>query len=207
MNRNGGDPRMMSTNEGVRNPAAIDHALRALAAGELVVMPTDTVYGLAADPRVPGARDRLYAAKQRDRGKPIPVLVRDLTDAERRGAVFSARARGLARRFWPGPLTLVVPAGEGFEGYRMPRHPIAQALIAGCGGALYVTSANVSGQPSALTAREAISALGSAVRTVVEEGPPPDGRESSVVRVAGDTVEILREGALSRSEIESCPTD
>lgn len=184
--------------------ASIGKAKEALEKGLLVVLPTDTVYGLAAHPGVPGALDRIYEAKQRERGKPVPILVTDIAAAVGRGARFGRAARALADRFWPGPLTLVVPSGGGFEGYRVPAHPVAQALLKAVGGALYATSANVSGHPPAGTAGEAARMLAPHVAAVVDGDPRPGGTASTVVKVENDAVTVLREGVVKSSDIERC---
>lgn len=183
---------------------ALRDAVTALESGFLVVFPTDTVYGVAADPRVEGARDKLYEAKKREPRKPIPILISDAGVAERLGAVFSVPARKLAARFWPGPVTMVLPVGERFEGFRVPRHPVALALLAAAGGALYTTSANLSGCPPAVSAAKAREALAPFVKVTLDGPPPPAGKESTVVRVDESGVATLREGAVPRSEIELC---
>lgn len=188
------------------NIGTLRDAVKALEAGFLVVFPTDTVYGVAADPRVEGAREKLYEAKRREPRKPVPILVSDVKVAEAKGAVFSEAARKLADRFWPGPVTLVLPVGDGFEGFRVPNHPVALALLKAVGGALYVTSANLSGQPPVGTAIEAMDVLAPFVKAVLDGAPHPNGKESTVVKIDGDTVSILREGAVPGREIESCIT-
>ena len=116
------------------------------------MLPTDTVYGVAADPRVPAAVERLYAVKGRDARKPVPLLVTGVDEAERRGAIMGRRARRLAERYWPGPLTLVLPTGTGTEGFRVPDHAVTLAVLRAAGGGLRVTSANRSGAPAACDA-------------------------------------------------------
>lgn len=195
------------TNTSIENgidTVALRDAIEALESGFLVVFPTDTVYGVAADPRVDGARDKLYEAKKREPRKPVPILISELAVAERMGAVFTVSARKLAARFWPGPVTMVLPVGVGFEGFRVPQHPVALALLKAVGGALYTTSANISGCPPAVSAAEAREALEPFVKVALDGGPEPDGRESTVVKVDGTGVTILREGAVSKGEIESC---
>ncbi|MEI6970814.1 MAG: L-threonylcarbamoyladenylate synthase [bacterium] len=184
----------------------ISGAVAALEAGFLVVFPTDTVYGVAADPRVNGARDKLYEAKKREPRKPIAILVSDAAVAMKMGAEFSAPARRLADRFWPGPLTIVLPVGDGFEGFRVPGHPVVLALLNAVGGALYTTSANISGSPPARSAAEACEALAPFVKAALDGAPVPGGKESTVVKVDGAVVTLLREGAVPWSEIELCTT-
>lgn len=176
-------------------------AVDTLKSGGLVVMPTDTVYGVAAHTDTPGSRMKLYEAKKRDGKKPIPVLVTGLSEAERRGGQFSEAARDLVRRFWPGPLTIVVPSGGVTVGYRMPDHSVALELIRLAGGALYVTSANLSGDPPAENVATALRMLAPLVVAAVDGGPKPTGMVSTVVRVEGERIEILREGAISRNEL------
>ncbi len=183
------------------DPEAIEQAVRALERGELVVVPTETVYGLAADPERAGALDRIYAAKGRPEDKPIPRLAADVRQVEREGAELEPAARRLAERFWPGPLTLVVPARSGPVGFRVPNHAVTRALLRRMGRVLAVTSANRSGERPARTAQEAAAALGDAVALVLDAGPSPGGVPSTVVSVAGGRVEILREGAIARAEI------
>jgi len=186
------------------NTASIEKAAELLKTGFLVVIPTDTVYGLAADPSVPGAKDKIFEAKKRDRNKPVAILVSDIGRAERMGATVDKRARKLADKYWPGALTMVLKTGDGYEGFRAPSHPVALALLAKTGGILYATSVNISGQPVARSAQEAAAALGDAVSFVLDTGPEPAGTESTVVKISETGVDILREGALSRKEIEEC---
>jgi L-threonylcarbamoyladenylate synthase len=180
---------------------AVAVAAGLLRRGELVVLPTDTVYGVAADPNVAQAVERIYRAKGRDPGKPLPLLVADIQDVARRGAVLGQRARALAQRYWPGPLTLVLRAGDTFEGFRVPDHPVTLAVLRAAGGVLRVTSANRSGEPAAQDAEAAAAALAGHVRLVLDAGPAPLGRESTVVREEGGELTVLREGAIPAAEI------
>ena len=183
----------------------MEQAACMLRQGSLAILPTDTVYGVAADPAVPGALDRLYEAKVRDRGKPIPFLVADIAEVARAGAVLGWRARRLARRYWPGPLTLVLRTHEGYEGFRIPNHPVTLAVLRAAGGILRVTSANRSGDPAACDAAAAFAALAGHVRLVIDAGPAPLGAASTVVQVDGETLRILRQGALSAEAVQSRP--
>lgn len=179
-----------------RDEAAIRRAADALRRGSLIGLPTDTVYGLAADPRVPGAEERICAAKGRDRGKPIPLLASDIGQVRAYGVRFTSSEELLADRFWPGPLTLVLSAGDAREGFRVPDSEVARAVLAQGGGVLRVTSANRSGQLPALTADEALRALGDSVELVLDAGPVPGGTPSTVVRLEGAELSVLREGAI-----------
>lgn len=180
---------------------AICEAVDALRCGKLVVLPTDTVYGVAADPRVPGAVQRLFDVKGRDSGKPVALLAAGVEEVARYGVTLSALARKLAERFWPGPLTLVVRAGEQWEGFRVPDHDVALALLRSVGGVLRVSSANRSGDPPALTARDAVRSLGRDVDVVLDAGQAPGGVASTVVKIDGEKMELIREGSLSRAQL------
>ena len=180
-------------------------ALEALARGELVVLPTDTVYGVAARPDLPGATDRLFAAKGRPRELTLPVLIGEPRDADRLGAI-DDRCRRLIERFWPGPLTLVVLRAEASVpwdlgadrqtiGLRVPDHDGTRTLL-GETGPLAVTSANRSGQPTPSDCEGVRAALGDSVAVYVCDDPRPAGPPSTVVDATGPELTVLREGAL-----------
>lgn len=170
--------------------------------GALLVIPTDTVYGVAADPRMPGAELRLCRAKGRTGDKPIPLLADDCARIERWPARLSPAARILARRYWPGALTMVLATDAGrWEGFRIPDHSAALMILRGADGPLRVTSANRSGAPPALTAEAAAKALGDNVELVLDTGPTPGNRPSTVIRIEQETITILREGAIPGREI------
>jgi tRNA threonylcarbamoyl adenosine modification protein (Sua5/YciO/YrdC/YwlC family) len=184
----------------------LDEAAQVLDRGGLVILPTETVYGVAAHPAAAGAARRLAEAKGREGEKPIAFLAADAADVRRYGAVWGRTAERLAKRFWPGPLTMVLDVegreGSATEGFRVPDFDIARRLLRRCGGLLRVTSANRSGEPAALTAEEAVGALGGAVGLAIDAGRVPGGTASTVVRVAGEIMTILREGALSEEELK-----
>jgi L-threonylcarbamoyladenylate synthase len=191
------------------DPVALDLALRALENGELVVIPTDTVYGLAARPDRPGALDAVFAAKGRPAGLALPVLVAG-TDQARRLGVLTVPAEQLAAAFWPGALTLVLHRQAGFGaalggdgatvGVRMPAHLQVLRLLEAA-GPLAVTSANRSGQPTPATAAEIAEVFGRAVAVYLDGGPSPGSVPSTVVSfVSGEPV-VLREGALPSAEL------
>ena len=175
--------------------------------GALAVYPTDTLYGLGANPFSRGSVLRVYRVKRRPLGRPLPVLVSSLGVAERL-VVLSREARLLAERFWPGALTLVLPlrrgagvpvelhAGSGRLAVRMPAHRVALALIELAGGALVGTSANRHGAPHPRTAGEAVEQLDGEVDYVVDAGPAPLGAPSTVVDLSGGEPRVLREGAV-----------
>lgn len=199
------NPRVIAIRPGGIDQKAIRAAVEALHSGALIILPTETVYGVAADPGVPGAEDRIYEAKGRERGKPLPLLASSLVAVERAGAQLSPEARRLACRYWPGPLTLVLNCGVRIEGFRVPDHPVALAVLNAAGGLLRVTSANKSGEPAALTAESAMQALGAHVAVVLDAGPASLGLESTVVDATGETVKILRQGALPAAAVLSRP--
>lgn len=165
--------------------------------GQLVILPTETVYGLAADPLIPAALDKLYEAKGRPAQKPITLLAADLAQVAAFGVRWTPEAHCLARRFFPGPLTLVLETGSGaWEGFRIPDHPVALALLRKMGRPLAVTSANRSGAPAAQTAAEAAATLGAQVALALDAGPSRGGIPSTVVKISRGRLEILRLGAL-----------
>jgi L-threonylcarbamoyladenylate synthase len=178
----------------------VEEAAAALARGELVAFPTDTVYGLAA------GHDHvrtLYEAKDRPKDKRIPVLLSDAANLEA-SALVTPAARALAQAFWPGPLTLVLVAPRrGTLAFRVPDHAVARRLIAASGGGLPVTSANRSGQPDARSAEEVLAQLEGRVALVLDGGRTPGGVPSTVVDCTTDQVKVLREGAISAAQIES----
>jgi L-threonylcarbamoyladenylate synthase len=181
------------------SPGAVEEAAAALAQGELVAFPTDTVYGLSAGQE---HVRKLYGAKDRPQDKRIPVLLSDPANLEA-SAIVTPAARALARRFWPGPLTIVLVAPRrGTLAFRVPDHPLARRLIAASGGGLPVTSANRSGGPDARTAEEVIAQLDGRIALVLDGGTTPGGVSSTVVDCTTEQVKILREGAIARSDIE-----
>ena len=181
-------------------PGAVEEAAAALANGELVAFPTDTVYGLAS------GHDhvrKLYVAKDRPKEKRIPVLLSDATNLEA-SAMVTAAARALAEAFWPGPLSLVLVAPRrGTMAFRVPDHAVARRLIAASGGGLPVTSANRSGQSDARTAEEVLAQLDGRIALVLDGGPTTGGVASTVVDCTSDQIKILREGAISVAQIEN----
>jgi tRNA threonylcarbamoyl adenosine modification protein (Sua5/YciO/YrdC/YwlC family) len=175
-----------------------------------VVLPTDTVYGIAAGAHLPMAVRSLLRAKGRSRAKPPPVLVADTEQATGLVDRFSPAAQALVAALWPGPLTLVarVAAGirwdlgdaDGTVAIRVPDHGIARALLR-ASGPLAVSSANVAGEPPALTAHEAVAAFRDAVALYLDAGPAPGGLPSTVVDVTGRELRILRSGAIGADRI------
>jgi len=186
--------------------AGITVAATALGKGELVVLPTDTVYGVAADAFTPAAVTALLAAKGRGRQVPPPVLVGSRRAAFALVEDISASASDLIDEFWPGGLTLVFRSSrslawdlgdtKGTVAVRMPLHPVALDLLKET-GPLAVSSANVSGSPPATTAAEAEKQLGDAVSVYLDGGPCPGDMASTIVDVTGPVPRLLRQGVIS----------
>ncbi len=188
---------------------AIYQAVDLLQNGELVAFPTDTVYGVGALPSQPQAVARLYEIKGRDSAKAIPILLGDPAELDQVALAVSVMIRRLAQRFWPGPLTLVVPKRSSLPeeissgptvGVRMPDHPVALALMRQT-GPLAVTSANLSGKPSSVTAQEVFEQLGGRFPLILDGGRAPGGSSSTVVDCTGPQPVILRPGPVSLEEI------
>ena len=180
--------------EGLVRAAAV------LNAGGVAVIPTDTVYGLAAHPAFPDAVDRLYTIKGREAKKPIALLAADLESIEAFGYPLPKSAAELATRYWPGALTLVIenPTTTQTEGFRIPNHDWTRHLLKMCGGVLRVTSANLSGQRPATDAPQALADVGLAADLVVDDGVSPGGTASTVIRVAASGgLSILRPGPIT----------
>ena len=191
-----------------------DQAAQALANGDLILMPTETVYGLGADAGNAQAVAAIFSAKGRPRFNPLISHVVDADAAAAIGA-FGPAARALAEAFWPGPLTLVVPvrdaarvcdlarAGLDSVAIRVPAHPLARKVLSAFGGPVVAPSANRSGRPSPTTFADAIDETGFAVAAAVDGGPCQVGLESTVVSVLDGRVALLRPGAVTRAEIEA----
>jgi L-threonylcarbamoyladenylate synthase len=183
-------------------------AAEVLRRGGLVVYPTDTVYGLGANPADGRAVQRIYEVKRRPDAKAIIWLAATMADV-RAWCEVSRAAEDLAARFWPGGLTLILPRlHPGPDdiptlGVRVPAHPASLAVIRGFGAAVATTSANRSGEPSARSAEEAIAAIGDDVDLVVDAGPSPGGVESTVLDLTVEPPLILRAGAVTQETIET----
>ncbi|HWW55343.1 MAG TPA: L-threonylcarbamoyladenylate synthase [Sphingopyxis sp.] len=189
-------------------PEAMARAGGLIGEGQPVAVPTETVYGLAADARNAEAVARIYAAKGRPDFNPLIVHVPDLTAAERLG-VFGAVERKLAAHFWPGPLTLVVPrtsdcpvasiatAGLDTIALRVPGHRAMQALLAETGAPLAAPSANASGGVSPTKASHVLASLDGRIALVIDDGPTTAGVESTIARAKDGVIEVLRPGPVT----------
>lgn len=181
---------------------SLQTAARILNAGGVVILPTDTVYGIAAHPGHPEAIHRIQCIKGRPSDKPIALLASDRQAVSDFGAVFPETAKRLADAYWPGALTLVLPCRGTTEGFRVPDCEPTRQLLRLCGGVLRVTSANLSGRQPAVSAAETLRGIGLEADLVIDGGISPGGVASTVVRFDGNGEPvILREGAISRSEL------
>ncbi|MGZ4640367.1 MAG: L-threonylcarbamoyladenylate synthase [Actinomycetes bacterium] len=208
--------RPVSTRYDVTDPAQHEAGIAAAAtvirAGQLVVLPTDTVYGLAADAFDPAAVRRLLAAKGRGREMPPPVLIGSAATLEALASSVPAWARDLVEKYWPGPLTIVVreqsslqwDLGEtrGTVAVRMPQDPIALELL-GRTGPLAVSSANTTGHPAATDADQAADMLADRVAVILDGGPTADDRPSTILDCTGEQPRVLRVGAVSVEELRA----
>ena len=196
----------------------IDEGIRILQQGGVVAYPTDTVYGLGASMNRLQAVKRVFQIKKRPPDMALPLLVATVSQIEELAAQVSSIAYRLIESFLPGALTLVLPAspavpdivtaGGTTVAVRIPDHPIPLALITGIGAPLVGTSANISGQPSPLTAEEVRSQLGDEVDLVIDEDEQCKGTESTIVDLTGEVPVVLREGSISLQMLQQvCGTD
>ncbi|MEL7675076.1 MAG: L-threonylcarbamoyladenylate synthase [Chloroflexota bacterium] len=199
----------LDTPQAVATAAA--EAASVLRAGGLVVLPTDTVYGLAAAIDA-AAIDRIFAAKQRPPERAVPVLLADAGAAPLVTSDFPPAARRLAARFWPGPLTIAALRRDDLPpnltqlptvGVRVPDHAATRAVLAAAGGALAVTSANRSDEPPACTVADALAALGERVALYLDGGPCPGGVPSTVIALEGDAPRVLRAGPITEQALRA----
>lgn len=191
------------------HPIALAHAVDVLQNGGAIVFPTDTVYGLASLPFKEEYVERLYRIKGRNSSRAIAVLISDLNELEFVSLSPSKTALLLAERFWPGPLTLIVPRHPSLPdtlsslptiGVRVPNHPVALALLR-MTGPLAVTSANLSGESNTNSAQEALAQLNGKVHLIIDGGQTPGGIPSTVVDCTSEEVVILRPGPISMDDI------
>ena len=189
----------------------IKRAVAILKKGGIVAFPTDTVYGLGANPLNAQAVAAIYKVKKRPPNLPLPLLLAEKSDLLKVASVVPEIAWQLAERFLPGGLTLVlrkspwvpssVTAGGDTVAVRIPNHPITIALIRGLGTPIVGTSANLSGRPSPVTTEEVRQQLGNEVDFIIDGGRCPGGTESTVLDVTGKVPVLLREGAIPRAEL------
>jgi tRNA threonylcarbamoyl adenosine modification protein (Sua5/YciO/YrdC/YwlC family) len=192
--------------------AAVDAAALAVRRGDLVVLPTDTVYGIGADAFDPAAVRKLLAAKGRGREMPPPVLISSATTLDALATGVPGYARALVEAFWPGPLTLVCRQQQSLQwdlgdtrgtvAVRMPDHPVALEILERT-GPLAVSSANLTGHPPATDAARAEEMLGESVAAIVDAGTTPGEVPSTIIDVTGDRGRVLRRGALGLEELNA----
>jgi len=214
------DGKKLAESGNTNSPAAgcapddsIAQAIAAMREGEAIVYPTETFYGIGADAFSTAALERIFAIKGRDAAKTIALIAHDSAAAFALAHEVPPNARALARAFWPGPLTLVMPARAGMPaaligpdggvGVRVSSHPVARALAQGLGRAITATSANRAGEAPARTIAEARAALGTTVKVFVEGGTLTGGAPSTVVQCDRTGWRLLRAGAIAIDEIEA----
>lgn len=189
----------------------VKKGVKILKAGGAVAFPTDTVYGLGADFSNFKSVERIYEVKQRSKYLPLPLLVNDISQMKVLAATISQLTLFLARRFWPGGLTLILPKaaslplypiGQSTVAVRVPAHPVPLALMEGLGKPIIGTSANISGNLSTSTAGEVEQQLGDRIDFIIDGGECPSDNESTIVDATGETPVILRQGIIPQYEIE-----
>jgi L-threonylcarbamoyladenylate synthase len=198
--------RILKVSPHAPDPDDIAQAVDVLARGGIVAYPTDTFYGLAVDPRRDAAVERLFAAKSRVAGQALPLIAASLEQAKL-AATFGDVEHRLAAQFWPGPLTLVLPARKGLSpqvtgtdltiAVRVPAHDVARALASRFGFGITATSANRSGSPPAATGTEAADALDDAIDLVLDGGPAAGGLPSTIVESTRTGLRLVRAGAVA----------
>ena len=192
----------------------LEEVARAVRGGGIVAVPTDTLYGLAVDPFRPEAVARLLAAKGRPPERALPLIAATTDQVSRCFGPLSSVAQRLADRFWPGPLTLLLPApgdlpagvsaGTGRVGVRVPAHAVARGLCRACGHLLTATSANLSGQPPASDPEEVARTLGDRIDVLLDAGHTQGGAPSTIVDVTSAAPRLVRDGAVEWHEVEAC---
>jgi L-threonylcarbamoyladenylate synthase len=189
----------------------IEKGVKILQRGGVIAFPTDTVYGLGADAFNPTAVGRIYEIKNRPKHRQLPVLIVDVEKLTTLADPIPEIVFFLAKRFWPGGLTLVLPKADSLPSYlasgptiavRVPNHPVCLAIIQHLGNPIIGTSANISGQPAALTAEEVEQQLGGKIDFIINGGKCPGGKESTVVDVTHESPMILRQGIIPSHEID-----
>lgn len=209
--------RLLSVHPELPEDLYVLKAARILKEGGLVVFPTETVYGLGANGLDADAAKRIFAAKGRPSDNPLILHISDFAQVDELAVDISDTARKLMRRFWPGPLTLVlkkativpdaVTGGQDTVALRMPDHAVALALIRAAGMPLAAPSANLSGKPSPTTAEHVLEDLRGRVAMVLDAGPTRIGMESTVIDVSGDSIRILRPGGVGVDELRELIPD
>ena len=195
-------------------PALLEQAASAIRGGGLVALPTDTVYGLAADPFCAPAAQRLFAVKGREVSRALPLIAADMAQLETALGAVPPLMRMLADRFWPGPLTLLMPAPKtlapevagdtGRVGVRVPDHAVARGLCRASGRVLTATSANLSGAPASNDPNDVVASLGGKIDVVLDAGKTRGGPPSTIVDVSGAEPRLVRSGAIPWEMVLEC---
>ncbi len=201
----------------LEEPRALEQAISAMQHGGIVAFPTDTVYGIGASLAFPDALERIFELKGRDRDRPLPLLLASPAELAKVTGDVDPDLLRLAGAFWPGPLTIAWPALDGLPsqvvaddgtvGVRVPDHSVALILAQRCGGAIAVTSANLSGQTPALRPEQIDPILADNLDLVLDGGIARGGLASTVIVLGDATISVIREGAISRTEIEAAWSD
>jgi L-threonylcarbamoyladenylate synthase len=199
------------------DPAAIRYAADFIRRGELVAIPTDTFYGIAADPFNLAAVDQIYRVKGRPETRALPILVNTTTQAIALSRDVPYSFHKLAQKFWPGPLTLLVEASTGVPlkvtahtgnvALRWPKSAIVNALIELTGGPVTGTSGNISGQPACATAIDLLEQMGDRLPLIIDAGETPGNLASTIVKLQDDDWEIMRDGVITEQEIRAALED
>ena len=181
----------------------IDYSARAVREGGIVAFPTETVYGLAVNAADNKAIEKLYGIKKRSRGKPFTVHVADLKVIKKMGCRITGEASRLIKKFWPGPLTIILKSKDGGKiGFRMPANKVALELIRSAGVPVIAPSANISGKVPPKNVKEVLKDLDGKIDIALDAGRTEIGIESTVIDITGSPPVILRQGAISRKILE-----
>jgi L-threonylcarbamoyladenylate synthase len=196
------------------DPAALEPAAFVIRSGGIVAFPTDTLYGLAADPFDHDAVARIFAVKGRAGAHALPLIAADHEQVAARIGPLSIVSQQLAARFWPGPLTLLVRSpvnlaanvidDTGTVGVRVPAHAVARAFCRACSSPLTATSANLSGHEPSANPDEVARLLGHRIDLLIDAGPTKGGPPSTIVDAIGPSLRLVRAGAIGWHEIEAC---
>jgi tRNA threonylcarbamoyl adenosine modification protein (Sua5/YciO/YrdC/YwlC family) len=199
------------------DPAAIRYAADFIRRGKLVAIPTDTFYGIAADPFNLAAVEQIYRVKGRPETRALPILVNATSQALTLTRDVPYTFHKLAAKFWPGPLTILVEASTGVPlkitahtgnvALRWPKSPIVNALIDLSGGPVTGTSGNISGQPACASAIDLLEQMGDRLPLIIDAGETPGNLASTIVKLEGDDWEIMREGVITEQEIRAALED
>jgi L-threonylcarbamoyladenylate synthase len=198
----------------MRRVTAIEEAAAVLRAGGVIAIPTDTLYGLAADPFNPVAVARLFAIKGRDAERAVPLVAADVEQVTDHFGPLPAAGERLAAAFWPGPLTLLVHApktlaanltgGQPTVGVRVPDHAVTRELCRACARPLTATSANMSGEPATADPEEVVRTIGERIDLLLDGGRTPGGPPSTIVDISGSSPRLVRSGAVPWEEVVAC---